>query len=190
MSAQTPIVEMFGAAVTKVEAKLLTYLQQENPTTVQLHYLYGHPLEIVKTLTEMENPQAYQYKKYPLVALFMDFQESKPRTGRELLTVRLQVIIANQADPEIKAADRYTANFKRILYPIYEELCRQLVASPYFQGANTPVHTKIDRPFWGKEGLYGNIAHIGTDILDCVELKNLDLVIRRCACVSAPTSNF
>lgn len=182
MSTDTPIVEMFGNVVTAAESAILPYLKTINPKIVQLHYEHGHPQEIVGTLAEMSQTQAFQAKKYPLVALFQDFPEPVSGKPGELAKARVTVVITTQTQPGLKAAERYAVNFKSILYPIYKELMWQLANSAYFFHSTVPRHDKIDRPFWGKEGLYGNIASVATDELDCIELRNLELTIPPAAC--------
>ncbi len=79
--------------------------------------------------------------------------------------------------PTLKAADRYTQNFEPILLPIYYELLEQIAASPEFvsYGAKKLVHTKYDRPYWGKGGLSDTQGNVFADCIDAIEIANLKL---------------
>ena len=44
-----------------------------------------------------------------------------------------------------------------------------------YPGTDGIEHTKIDRLFWGKEGLYANEGNIFEDFLDCIEIRDLEL---------------
>jgi hypothetical protein len=193
MSIETAIVEAFGHVVQATEEEILSYLQGVDNTISGLHYEYGHPLTIINKLAQMETSQAQQREKYPLVALFMDFPEEQPRTVGALRKAKSQVIIATRTIKDRTVEQRYATAFNTILTPIYEELCRQLAKSAYFFHSAVPAHQKIDRPFWGKEGLYGNYTGVATDYLDCIEIRNVELVPgrkRACAASPAPFKNF
>lgn len=177
MSAQTPIATRFGHVVTATQAAILADLQAIDPLIEHIHYQYGHPLSIINTLTEMDNStRAFQFKKYPLVALFMDFPEDTPVAPNGLTTATVQIVIATQTIEDKTPSQRYATSFSQILYPIYEELMRQLAKSPWFFNP-TVSRTKTDRPFWGKEGLYGNYSGVANDFLDAVETKSMKLIV-------------
>lgn len=195
MNTQTPEVEVWAAIVQRVEDKLLSYLQDVSNKIRRIHYLHGSEQEIVNTLVNMNMPQSQQLQKYPLIALVQDFGEDAGRDATSEGVFRpKKILICNQTPETGKAASRYTNNFKPILYPIYEELLRQLAAEPHYLtgSARTIRHSKWDHPFYGREGLYGNISNAATDCLDCMELRNLELIKRRSYCVSTnqPLKNF
>lgn len=188
-----PIVEMFEGVVAKVQAKQLAYLQTVNSRIQQVHCAYGSELEIINTLVNMNSPQSQQFLKYPLIALIQDFNEEKGRdftTGGSFRPKK--ILICNQTPLDSKSKGRYEINFKPILQPLYLELLRQFVAHPGFitRSVWSISHTKIDHPFFGKEGLYGNIKNEGTDCLDCIEIRNLELPLRKQYCETTPTKNF
>ena len=153
-----PVVESFAPIVTAVETKLLTSLQAYDNTITGVHYLYGHPIEIIQRLKQRDESDEFTFKKYPLVALFQDFPEDHTGQIGIPAEISLHLIIARGTDPKYVAEERYAKNFKPVLYPIYEELLKQITLSKTFMnyGVSTLQHTKIDRLYWGKEGLYGN----------------------------------
>lgn len=182
MTIQKPIVEMIADVVNVTQAVILPYLKTVDPKIELLHYEHGHPREITNTLATMNEVQEYQFRKYPLIGLFQDFRESPGKGLGQYGTVSLQIIIANQTQPTYLAKERYEHNFKPILYPIYEEFLRQLKKSMYFQVEGELQPSKIDRLFWGKQGLYGNEANIFKDMLDCIEIQEITLIVKKTQC--------
>lgn len=170
------IVDEIGAVVEAVSTKLLTQLQAFDPLITGVHYQYGHPLEIIETLKQMDESQDYKFRRYPFIGLFQDFPQEVGEVGFDS-EVTLHLIIARFTVNTYKAAQRYENNFKPVLYPIYLEFLEQLNFSKAFMkyAPNQIPHTKIDRLYWGREGLYKNEGNIFNDFLDCIEIRNLKL---------------
>lgn len=104
------VVEFFGGIVESISAKLLTDLKQIDKNITGVHYLHGHPQEIIETLQQKDKSEKYQFEKYPLVCLFQDFPEKiNPKTG--LIEVSLHIVICNSSRPDYKAPERYDTNF-------------------------------------------------------------------------------
>lgn len=177
------IVDEIGDVVTKVSAALLTQLQILDDKIEAVNYLYGHPLEIIETLKQRDEADNFRFKKYPLIALFQDFPERKGYIGIDSETT-LHLIIARATEPTYKADERYTFNFKPFLYLIYLEFLKQLNFSKAFThyGAEQIEHTKYDRLYWGREGLYKNEGNIFNDWLDCIEIRDLRLKVNLKIC--------
>lgn len=142
-----------------------------------VYYYHGHPLEIIETLRqrdEGDNPE----KKYPAICLFQDFIEDigKER-GIGSAAPSLRILIVNSTSPEYKAAQRYTNNFIPNLYPIYIEFLNQIRVSGFvmIKSGELIPHKKIDRVFWGKQGLYGVEGNVFNDYLDAIEIYNMEL---------------
>ncbi len=169
------VVDEIASVVQAVDAALFTSLGKH------IQYMHGHPLEIVNLLKAKDESKSLKEKKYPLIALFQDFRENRD-DYKTFGTVSLSLIIANSTESNHTAVDRYIKNFKPILYPIYNEFLKQL--SNHTQFVHKPVfkHTKIDRVYWGKTGLYGVEGNIFQDHLDCIELQNLEITIKNKFC--------
>lgn len=148
---------------------------------MSLNYMHGHPKEITDSLTEMTKNPTAAAGKYPLVALFQDFEEDK---SGDFTKVKLQMIIAVLTNNKMKAPERYDASFRPYLYPIYEELIRVIARSGYFNESTIKQvkHIKVDRLFWGRNGLYGNQGNVFNDFVDCIEIKNLSLNVKPIKC--------
>lgn len=148
---------------------------------LDINYMHGHPREVTGILTEMtQNPTA-SAGKYPLIALFQDFEEDHKG---DFISLKLQLIIAVLTDRNLRAPERYTVSFKPFLYPIYDQLLRSISRSTFFnEKAETEIkHTKIDRLFWGRNGLYGSEKNIFNDYIDCIEINDLNLNVKPLNC--------
>lgn len=167
------VVDIIGSVVA--EADIATF----DIVGKHLNYLYGHYKDVVKALGSLSNsPVATDgASRYPLVALFMDFKEKRGQQVGVYSTATLNMIIANYTDPTLTPAQRYTQNYKPILYPIYSAFLDALFYKPgvFLRNEDQIPHTKIDRISWGKEGLLGNTANLFNDTLDAIEIQNLEV---------------
>lgn len=142
------------------------------------YYMYGHRQEISNRLLQMNNDSGKKRKKYPLIALRMDFTED---VNQGMWRSTLNVIIVAYTDPSFNVEQRYANVFKPVLYPLYENFLKKLAASGLFSWDERleetyPPHTKVDRPFWGTPGAEANLKTIfANDPLDAVEILNLKL---------------
>jgi hypothetical protein len=175
------IVDVFSEIVAAVAVKL----------AIPVYYMHGHPLEVVNRLTEMTKFGTTEGKKYPLVALFQDFDEQKGDEVDQYTVTKLHLIIANQTRNGYNATERYTKNFKPVLYPVYDELLYQIMRhkDTIVQDERLIKHTKTDRLYWGKNGLFGNDGNIFNDYIDCIELTDLQLTIKNKACTTGGRMN-
>jgi hypothetical protein len=148
--------------------------------TPHLYYMYGHPIEIVNTLSEKGADGTQKFLRFPVICLFQDFEENIAVYGYDSM-VELNIVIAAQSKNHWKAADRYTNTFKVSLYHLYNLFLQKLAESDDVNGDN-PEHTKIDRLYWGKTGLYGNSGNIFNDFIDAIEIKDLKLKIHKSKC--------
>lgn len=147
------------------------------------YYLYGHPLEIFNILAEKSKSESFKYSKYPLIALYQDFEESVNIT--ETIVENITIVIMTETSRTYKAPNRYTNTFTPTLQPLYELLIKYIKRSTYVSSEDYQ-HTKIDRLYWGKSDEFGNSGNIGNDALDAIVISNLDLKMID-NCQSLPT---
>jgi len=145
---------------------------------VYVNYLHGHHLDIIKTLQEYTT-SGNKGKEFPLVALLQDIEETVEVDGLQA-TASVTVVICTDTDPNYNSAQRYTNTFTPLLYPLYEEFIKQLRLSPYIASVS-PEYKKIDRLYWGREGLFGNTGNIFDNYIDAIELTGIELrILRTC----------
>jgi len=181
--------ERFETVANATEAVVLPILQAYDPSIVQLHFQYGHALDILKELVKLSGTHVGQYQQFPLLAVFEDV----PLRGVQgvLSTMSPRIIVCNTTNPEYSRTQRDTLNFKPILWPIVKEFKYQLHKSGLIGTNYKTPGTTIERPFWGKEALYGNDGLIFKEPLDCIEITGWELSIRETnACSQAFSKNF
>jgi len=143
------------------------------------YFEHGHFLEIANKLMEKDSAtELYKYTKYPLIALIQDFPET--REDGQITKARLNILIINCTEQSYDAAQRYTSNFKPILYELYDSLLQAFTHSRRFGG--TFRHTKYDRLAWGTQLPYYNERAILDDFVDAVELQDLTVQLINSPC--------
>lgn len=147
------------------------------------YFMHGHPLEIISVLAEKDRHDTYKYQRYPIIALLQDFSEQMGESQRWRSRATMNIIIANSTSADYTSAERYTYNFRTVLYPIYDLLIKHIIRIKWFVNVAPGLvpHTKTDRLFWGRTGLYGNEANIFNDHIDAIEIDSLtlDLSLRK-----------
>ncbi len=144
------------------------------------YYLHGHPLDIIKTLNEIDRSPSQKAKKYPLIALLQDFTEEVGTDQRIQSSASLNLILAYHTKSSYNSSQRYDNSFRTILYPLYDLLIEKIITSGWFLNAseNLTPHDKIDRLYWGRGKTKGNKAVVFNDLIDAIEIQNLRLDLR------------
>lgn len=178
------IVDVFGEIAEKVSARLTAEMKAYDALITGVHYEHGHPMEIIETLGQKDESDTYRFRKYPLIALFQDFPERVSDRPGFQSEVTLHLIIARATVQDFKAAERYDYNFRPVLYPCYEALMEEIHRHHAFTTKSPSVieHTKYDRLYWGRQGLYGNEGNIFNDRIDCIEIRDLKLIVNKKIC--------
>lgn len=173
----------FTEIVAKVSDNLTPQLKEIDANITAVHYQYGHPLEVIKTLGNFDNGVSSKFDKYPLVMFFLD--SSVNRTNEIGIYGEQEVniaIIRACKDPNQTAKERDTFNFEPILTPIYMELMTQIsLRGDLFSNIDYP-HKMTNRYYWGRSGLFGNDKNIFNDWVDAIEINNLKLKILSTYC--------
>jgi len=165
------IPRLFTKIVERTSLKLVNSLRDVDEAITGIHYIYGHPLEVLNTLMLMSGDADLRFKKYPLITLFLDIKEtSSPGFYSE---ADLHFLIITGTNPNYTAPQREDFSFTPILHPIYGEFIEQIRKSGLFsfEGSTPKPYERFDRLFWGKEGLYGVEGNIFNDNIDAIEFK-------------------
>lgn len=172
-----PIVRTMATIVTATQAAILPTIQAIDPLVTCLNYQFGHLREIIETLKQQDKSPTEMYKKYPLVALFLDFPEHFGNSGGYPGEVVLQMAICYPTRPNIKTSERYENSIKPILLPIYYELMKQIDASGAFvthSGEYMQRHCR-EHPFGSKDDITDSIGNIFADYVDSIIIDGLTL---------------
>ncbi len=151
----------------------LTTGKANNNCTLQpvIGWHYGHPQELVNRFKEMTAKSTVKKEMFPAVCLLLDIEERMGGAAYDR-EAALKIVIITDTRREFSSVDRKTYSFDAILQPIYERLMQKIAASTSIAEVY-PDHNKIDRYFWGREGLYGNTGNIFNDFIDAIEIDNL-----------------
>lgn len=164
------VVDEIGAIVSKVSTVLTPQLQDYDPLIEGVWYEYGPGKEILETLKQKDGAPSFKGKKYPLVALLMEFPERRnPQIGI-YCEADLTLVIAHHTRPAFKTSERYEKTFKPVLYPVYLELFNQLELAGIAMYYDGPTHKKVDCPYYGRDN-----KNVGNDFLDAIEITELKL---------------
>lgn len=139
------------------------------------HYMYGHKREINQRLLAKDVHRELKWKKYPLIALVLDFPEE---IANGIQNYTLNIGILHMTEKNFNAEERYQNVFKPVLYPLYDLFLKSLRESGLFMwpgDIEIPPHTKLDRPYWGTTTPNGNDRNIFSDPLDAIEILNLKI---------------
>ncbi len=183
MTEQVYIVEEVGAVVAKVDQAL-----QAKSFPHRVYYMFGHPVEIANRLLELSNSVEDKNKKFPLVCLFTDVRVTRNQPEGKFGTASLHLIIVNITDQHYTAQQRLDNNFKPVLQPIKTELIKQLSRHKQFSFDQDSEFIEIERYYWGREGLHGNVNNMFNDFIDGIELPRLKVVIDKKIC--SPSNNL
>lgn len=171
------IVDDIGAVVEAMKGAVFSEEWATEFTGKEIpFYRYGHRVEIAKLLDEQNRKTgAEKVKKYPLIALRLDTEET---ISDGIWHFNLNIAIVEWTDKNYDAAQRYENVYKPVLYPLYERFMEALKQSGLFFWDNMaayPPHTKIDRLYYGTIGSEGNQKRVFSDPLDAIEIQNLRL---------------
>lgn len=169
--------ELFAEVVTKVSA-----VTNAGADPFPVFFDYGHYNEVVKNLNIKKGSISSKANRYPLIWLIMDFEERKGKTLGVYAELNANLLIAVPTNTNYTMGQRKEKVFLPRLYPIYEQLLRQISKSPAFR--MPPIdrieHTKIDRPYWGGQDRMGmGDANLFEDFIDAVQIKNMKLFVRK-----------
>ena len=123
-------VDIFDEIVTSVrnDAAKPAALDTDEP-----FYMFGHPLEIINTLSKKDNHDVQKYNKYPLIALFQDFTETVGEDQTIRSSAELNLVIVMNTSQDYTAEDRYDNTFRTVLYPLYDLLIKHIQESGWFK---------------------------------------------------------
>lgn len=172
MNKRLYIVDIMRDLVTAVSAELTPKLQLMDSLLQAVNYQYGHPAEILETLKQRDESQSLRYRKYPLVALFTDIEETKGVKG-VYSNADITLMVVHHTRPDYKADERLEKSFKPVIHPIVDALLKGIANSPYFLDGDPDLIERIetDRFYLGRQGAAGGEANLANDYLDGTELK-------------------
>lgn len=183
------VVNIFREIVGRVSENLTPQLQAVQSNIENVQFLTGHYTEINERLQSQAKTPSLRFYRFPLVALWQDF--SITRGGTSFYgEANLNLSILYLTKREMYNEERYDTVIEPILYPIKEELERQIKNHPNFivDGLTGLQVTETVRANWGNPAKYGNDGAILNDVLDGIDLK-LRLTLQETCVMSLKQTN-
>ena len=144
----------------------------------QLFFRHGNMKEISQQLTELTASPVHKGKKFPLVVLFRDIDETLTESLNGITTgFNCRMAIFTLTESTYNSDQRETKTFKPVLRPILEAFLNQLSQSSVFgmpKIADMKVK-KADCFFYGS-ALAG--ANPFNDFVDAIEVQNISLKLK------------
>lgn len=172
---------------SQIAANVDSVLSARDDAGFSVFYDFGHYQEVLKNLI-IQDKAVTKKKKFPLIWLVMDFTERYgPSINGYCVLPKIDLLIAMPTKPSLSTSERINQNFTPFLYPIYEELLRQIASSSLFleQSVKELAHEKIDRPYWGMQDVSGNgTANLFNDFIDAIQIRGLQLTVNQARCVA------
>lgn len=178
MSTSFNISSIFAQVAANVDSVLSS--RATDPFSV--YFDYGRYKEITRRLTEKQGGVTTRSQRFPLIWLVIPFDETYGKTDEVCELSNLQIIISCQTEVDSTTPDRMVDNFIPRLFPIYDELIRQLNISGFFtyDGMQIP-HKKVNQPYWGGEDGQ-QTANFFNEPIDAIQLKNMQLTVNEQNC--------
>lgn len=142
-------------------------------TSYNINYVYGLSIHISDNLMAKDKSKTLKDTKYPLIALFMPFEENRGKGYYADVLIR-KIVIAYLTNKDDRPNQRYENVFKTTLYPVYYSFLKQLARNKYSNQKNPDfiLHKKIDYP--GVEQVTGV-----NDFVDSIEILNLQIPLKQ-----------
>jgi hypothetical protein len=177
------VVSAFRRITQRTEAALLTdtSINFGSDLPKKVYFMQGNVKEIVARLQKMTDA-SMDDKKFPLIALFRDFEEDVIDEGRQFAakcTPRIAFITLTQ--PSYLSDEREAKNFLPILYPIFNEFIHQITLSQEF-GMPTEDQLKIKKTdcyFFGSNLANKNIFN---DYVDAIQIDSISVQVKNLNC--------
>jgi hypothetical protein len=134
---------------------------------------YGYVKELAETLIQMSKSPGKFNKKFPLVWLMEPFTiaSASPHYGK---IDELRMYIMTDTKREYKSYQRKEITFKPVLYPIKNELMKQLMNRPEFSAYSSDFSFSFtDYYYWGEDD-----KSVLNDIVDTIEVRFRNLIIK------------
>lgn len=145
-------------------------------------YDYGRYIEVTRNLMQKDSGITTKDKKYPLIWIVVPYDVTETIPGIDCEIKNMQIIIATVTKQASTTPERITDNFIPYLWPIYDELRKQIDNSGFFSDIDYEnLHIRTDQPYWdGKDGT--SAANFFGDYIDAIQLKNIRLKVTEQTC--------
>lgn len=144
-------------------------------------YLFGDWSYISNQLTVWGKSPNTSPLKFPIICLYSPFTEER---DAEEARVSLEFIIMVNTEKIYSNEDRESISFDKVLRPIYRLFMDEIRGDRRFVSDYRGVvpHQYTENYRYGRVGVMGPDGKPFRDFIDAIEIKNLDLTIKKVKC--------
>lgn len=144
-------------------------------------YLFGDWSYISNQLTVWGKSPKTSPLKFPIICLYSPFTEER---DAEEARVSLEFILMVNTEKDYTNEDRELISFDRVLRPIYRLFMDEIRGDRRFASDYRGVvpHQYTENYRYGRVGVLGPDGKPFRDFIDAIEIKNLELTIKKEKC--------
>lgn len=144
-------------------------------------YLFGDWSYISNQLTVWGKSPNTSPLKFPIICLYSPFTEER---DAEDVRVSLEFIIMVNTEKNYSNEDRESISFDKVLRPIYRLFMDEIRGDRRFASDYRGIvpHQYTENYRYGRVGVLGPDGKPFRDFIDAIEIKNLDLTIKKEKC--------
>lgn len=144
-------------------------------------YLFGDWSYVSNQLTVWGKSPKTSPLKFPIICLYSPFTEDR---GAEESRVSLEFILMVNTEKDYTNEDRELISFDRVLRPIYRLFMDEIRGDRRFASDYRGVvpHQYTENYRYGRVGVLGPDGKPFRDFIDAIEIKNLELTIKKEKC--------
>lgn len=144
-------------------------------------YLFGDWSYISNQLTVWGKSPKTSPLKFPIICLYSPFTEER---DAEDVRVSLEFIIMVNTEKNYSNEDRESISFDKVLRPIYRLFMDEIRGDRRFASDYRGIvpHQYTENYRYGRVGVLGPDGKPFRDFIDAIEIKNLELTIKKEKC--------
>lgn len=142
---------------------------------ILLNYYYGNPKEIHSRVIEMSKDTDQKRKKFPLLALFLDIEETRGVEPGYDFEAKINMALIVDANKKWKPAQRQTTSFEGKLYPLYELFIKKCQSTFGLNDINRIEHNKTDKFFYSSDK--ASDQNTLAAFVDAIEITDFELKV-------------
>lgn len=148
----------------------------------KVNFVWGDSSYIREYLSLLKKSSSTAPYRFPLIGLYSPIDEIKD-SGQYEVRATVRIIIAVNTLPEYTNEQRLDISFKKVLRPLYECLFKAIEQSRCFDVPYSGfTYTYTENYTFGKRGAIDIDGKEIDEKIDAIEIKNLELTIKKLNC--------
>lgn len=188
MNRSREIIEIVGDIVKATsEGCEITVSRVDAPDEVvscpKINYIFGNAQYVKDRLDLMSKADSTNEMKFPLIALFVPFQEKRD-VPRYFSQASVNILIACPSTVEWSNEERLAYSFQNILRPIYRRFMEELLNDGRidFGYGDLQPHKYSENYSFGRYGAHTGSGEALSETIDAIVITELELKIKKNSC--------